>query len=342
MAIDFNALRARKGTNFQALQNKLEKTGQNGGYKKDERIWKPAPNKDNKSSNIIRFLPIPFVDMQAVEEGKLNENDLTPMAKIVKHAFQGPKGWYIENSLQTFGEDCPVRKHDGPLWNTAKKNNDEILKTALKKRLPNSEFYANILVIKDGTNPENNGKQFLYQFGETVRKLIEKANKPEFDTDPSFDPFDAFEGADLLLNLTYDKKKIGEKEFNVANFQNVKWAPQRPLADGNEQEIERIWKAEYSIAEFYDRKNFKGFAELEAKYLKVMGIGQPADTPASTDKPKSAEEMLKEMSGEGKKSAPAPEAKSAPAPEAGKAAEAAPLSGDDDAMAEFERMLAGN
>lgn len=343
MAIDFNALRARKGTNFQALQTKLEKTGQNGGYKKDDRIWKPAANKDNKSSNIIRFLPIPFVDMQAVEEGKLQETDLTPMAKILKHAFQGPKGWYIENSLQTFGEECPVRQFDGPLWGQAKKNNDEILKTALKKRLPNTSYYANILVIKDGTNPENNGKVMLYEFGETVRKLIEKANKPEFDTDPSFDPFDAFEGADLLLNLTYQKKKIGEKEFNVADFQNVKWAPQKPLADGNEEEIERIWKAEHSIAEFYNRKHFKSFDELKAKYVKVMGLGASEEAVQAPGKPASAEQMLKEMTGEAKPNvAPEPSpGKTAAAPSAGKTAEPEPMQGDEDALAEFERMLNG-
>lgn len=337
MTIDFNALRARKGTNFAALQTKLEKTGQTGGFKKDERLWKPTRDaKTNKSSNVIRFLPIPFVDMQAVEDGKLQEHDLTPMAKILSHQFQGPKGWFIEKSLQTFGEDCPVRLYDGPLWGEQKKTNDEALKTALKKRLPGTTYYANVLIIKDGTNPENNGKIMIYEFGETVRKLIEKCSKPEFDNDPVFDPFDAFDGADLQLNLTYDKKKIGEKEYDVANFSNVKWAAQSPLAGGDEAEIERIWKAEYSIADFYDRKHFKTYDELKAKYEKVMGLDSGSATAAT--KPKSADEMLKELTGE-TKSAPAPEpAKSAPAPAAGSTA----LSGDDDSMAEFERLLAGN
>jgi hypothetical protein len=343
MAIDFNALRARKGTNFQALQTKLEKTGQNGGgFKKDERIWKPTRNaKDNKSVNIIRFLPIPFVDEVGVEEGKYKAEDLTPMAKILSHGFQGPKGWYIEKSLQTFGEDCPVRAYDGPLWGTAKKNNDEILKNALKKRLPSTTYYANVLIIKDGTNPENNGKVMIYEFGETIRKILEKCNKPEFDTDPIFDPFDMFEGADLILNLTYTKKKIGEKEIDAPNFDSVKWATQGPLSGGDEAEMERIWKASHSIAEFYDRKNFKTYDELKAKYEKVMGIGAEGGSAApAAGKPKTAEQMLDEMTG-GSKEAPAEQAKSAPAPSVGKSSEAAPLAGDSDEMAEFERLLSG-
>lgn len=344
MAVDFNALRARKGSNFQALQQKMEKTGQNGGgFKKDERLWKPVRNaKDNKSSNIIRFLPIPFVDEVGVEEGKYRAEDLTPMAKIIHHGFQGPKGWYIEKSLQTFGEDCPVRAYDGPLWGTAKKNNDEILKNTLKKRLPNTTYYANILVIKDGTNPENNGKVMIYEFGETVRKLLEKCNKPEFDTDPTFDPFDMFEGANLQLNLTYTKKKIGDKEIDAPNFDSVKWAAQSALADGDEAEMERIWKASHSIAEFYSRKNFKTYDELKAKYEKVMGITGGESAPADSSKPKSAEDMLKEMTGAGSKSVEAPAEKSVAAPSAGKTEAAEPLAGDTDEMAEFERLLANS
>lgn len=340
MAIDFNALRARKGTNFNALQKKMESTGQTGGFKKDERLWKPAPNKDNISQNIIRFLPIPYVDEVAVEEGRAKAEDLTPMAKILSHGFQGSNGWFIEKSLATFGEDCPVRAFDGPLWGQAKKNNDEILKAALKKRLPNTNNYANVLIIKDGTNPENNGKVMLYDFGAKIRELIDLANKPKFDTDTPFDPFDVFDGANLIMNLTYQKKKIGDKEFNVADFAACKWATPGPLANGDEAEIERIWKAEHSILDFYDRKHFKTFEELTAKYKKVMGL-DGASTPTG-GKPQSADAMLAEMTGTTQNS-PAPVVPSTPAPSAGKSVNATPAAAtdDDDAMAEFERLLAG-
>lgn len=341
MTVDFQALRARKGSNFAALQTKLEKTGQNGGFKKDERLWKPTANKDNISQNIIRFLPIPYCDEVGAEEGKYKAEDLTPLAKILSHSFQGSNGWYIEKSLATFGEDCPVRAFDGPLWGQAKKNNDEILKNALKKRLPNTSNIANVLIIKDGTVPENNGKVMLYDHGAKVREFLDLANKPKFDTDVAFDPFDMFDGANLIMNLTYTKKKIGDKEFNVADFAACKWAPQSPLAGGDEAEMERIWKASHSIMDFYDRKHFKTFDELTAKYKKVMGL-DGASTPTPAGKPKSAEDMLKEMT-EGTKEAPAASAPSTPAPSAGRsaAADPAPSVGDDDAMAEFEKLLAG-
>jgi hypothetical protein len=331
MAIDFNALRARKGTNFDSLQKKLETTGQTGGAKKDARIWKPVADKQNKSSNIIRFLPIPFVDLQGVEAGTIKEEDLTPMAKILKHAFQTANGWYIELSLQTFGEPCPIREHDRPLWGSAKQNKDEPLQKVLKKRIPKTDFYANVLVIKDGTNPENNGKVMLYQFGETVRKLIEACSKPEFDTDVPFDPFDMWEGADLNLNLVYEKKKIGEKEALVPSFDNVKWARNAPLLGGNEAEMERVWKEEHSIAEYYNRKNFKTFDEIKAKFEKAMG-GKGASAPAT----KNAEEMLNDMTGVSSGTTEAKEPPSAPAPSTGGSAD---VPGDD--LADFEALLNG-
>lgn len=331
MAVDFGALRARKGTNFDSLQKKLEKTSSGSGFKKDDRIWKPVANKDNKSSNIIRFLPIPFVDLAAVEAKTINEEDLTPMAKILTSSFQGSNGWFIEPSLQTFGEDCPVREHDRPLWKKAKELNDETLKKVLKKRIPKTDFYANILVIKDGTNPENNGKVMLYKFGETVHKIINKCSQPEFETDPKFDPFDMWEGADLNLNLVYEKKKIGDKESLVPSFDNVKWAACAPLAGGNEKEMERIWKEEHSIAEFYNRKNFKTFDQLKEKFEKVMGI-----SAGSKSAPKDAEKMLDEMNGADQASS----APSAPAPSAPSIDDSSDPVIDDD-LAEFERMLNG-
>lgn len=329
--VDFNKLRQRKGSNMESLQKKLESTSQNNGFKKDERIWKPTA-KEGKSTNIIRFLPIPAIDIEAAEAGTIQEVDLTPMAKILHHSFQSAKGWMIEKSIQTFGEECPIRNHDTPLWKKQKETNDEALKKILIKRLPKTTYYANILVIKDGTNPENNGKVFLYEFGETIRKLLEKAAKPEFEGEMAFDPFDMWEGANLILNLTYEKKKIGEREAMVPKFDAVKWANPAPL--GEDTEIEEIWKKEYSIAEFYDRKNFKSYEELEKKFFKIMGYddsGKPS-APGSTIS-KSAESMLNEMTESKPKEAPVKEAKQ---PEA-----KVESSGVDSSLDEFEKMLSG-
>ena len=115
-----------------------------------------------------------------------------------------------------------ARERDGPLWGEAKKKNDKPAQELLKKRLPKQDEYVGVEVIKDGTNPENNGGIFLYQVPASIKKLIEAAGKPEFDGEVAFDPFDVWEGANLILNLTYEDREIGGKPARVPVFKNVK------------------------------------------------------------------------------------------------------------------------
>lgn len=275
MASLFDRLKNSRGTNANAMQTRLEQQGQ-GGYRKDARIWKWSWNKDGVSENIIRLLPVPMVDMKRQEAGEIPEDFvLTPVALILKHSFQGKGGWYINNSLQTFGEDCPVRDHDRPIWAQLKERPDEALKNKMKDRLPSNEYYVNILVISDGTDPSNNGQVRLLQYGNALKKFIDTAQNPKFSTDVKFDPFDAWEGANILLNLSSEEKTFGGRTVKCPKFENVKWDKQSPL--GDEKFIEEIWEKEHSLYEFYDRKNYKTYAELEAQLRKVLQI--PADQP---------------------------------------------------------------
>uniref|UniRef100_A0AAU8KWU7 Single-stranded DNA-binding protein n=1 Tax=Serratia phage Kevin TaxID=3161161 RepID=A0AAU8KWU7_9CAUD len=275
MASLFDRLKNSRGTNATAMQSRLEQQGQ-GGYRKDARIWKWSWNKDGVSENIIRLLPIPMVDLKRQEDGEIPADFvLTPVALILKHSFQGKGGWYINNSLQTFGEDCPVRDHDRPIWAQLKERPDEALKNKMKERLPSSEYYVNILVISDGTDPSNNGQVRLLQYGNALKKFIDTAQNPKFSTDIKFDPFDAWEGANILLNLSSEDKNFGGRTVKCPKFDNVKWDKQAPL--GDDAFIQEIWEKEHSLYEFYDRKNYKTYAELEDQLRKVLQI--PADQP---------------------------------------------------------------
>ena len=39
------------------------------------------------------------------------------MGETVQTRFQGPGGWYIENSLTTLGQKDPVSEYNTTLWN---------------------------------------------------------------------------------------------------------------------------------------------------------------------------------------------------------------------------------
>ena len=71
--------------------DKMNKAGSSG----DDRLWRLECDKSSNGYAVIRFLPAP------------NGEDL-PFVKLYSHAFQGPGGWYIENSLTTLGQKDPV------------------------------------------------------------------------------------------------------------------------------------------------------------------------------------------------------------------------------------------
>ena len=93
------------GSLTQKLVKEVEKMNNTGGGGADERLWKPEVDKTGNGYAVIRFLPSP-------------EGEDIPWAKMYSHAFQGPGGWYIENSLTTTGGKDPVSEHNRELWNS--------------------------------------------------------------------------------------------------------------------------------------------------------------------------------------------------------------------------------
>ena len=85
------------------LVKEFEKMNNTGG-KTDDRIWKLDVDKGGNGYAVIRFLPAP-------------ENEDLPFVKLYSHAFQGPGGWFIENSLTTLGQKDPVSEYNSLLWN---------------------------------------------------------------------------------------------------------------------------------------------------------------------------------------------------------------------------------
>ena len=124
----------------------------------DDRLWKPEMDKTGNGYAVIRFLPAP-------------EGEELPWAKMYSHAFQGPGGWYIENSLTTLGQKDPVSEYNTMLWN----NGTDAGKDAARKQKRKLTYIANIYVVKDPANPQNEGRVMLYKFGKKIFDKITAA-----------------------------------------------------------------------------------------------------------------------------------------------------------------------
>lgn len=268
--LDFEALKKSSTSSLDALVKEAEKLTKREDNGPDERFWSPAVDKAGNGYAVIRFLPAP-----AGED--------IPWVRVYDHGFQGPGGWYIENSRTTIGEADPVSEHNQMLWNSGIEANKEIVskglpgfKGALKRRL---KYIANILVVSDKANPENEGKVFLFRFGPKIFAKLQEAMKPQFEDEKPINPFDFWNGADFKL-------KIRNVE-NYRNYDKSEFDTPAPIAK-KDADIKAIWEAEHSLAAFLAEDNFKSYSDLKARLDRVLGLSNGTQHTSSSHEEVSA------------------------------------------------------
>tara|TARA_R100001460_G_scaffold94453_1_gene136538 strand:+ start:247 stop:1158 length:912 start_codon:yes stop_codon:yes gene_type:complete len=238
---------SRLGSLTSKLVAEVEKSAVKSGGA-DERLWKPSLDKSGNGYAVIRFLPAP-------------ESEDIPWAKVYSHAFQGPGGWYIENSLTTIGQKDPVSEYNRDLWNSG----NDADKETVRKQKRKLSYYSNIYVVKDSTNPENEGKVFLFKYGKKIHDKILAAMQPEFEDESPINPFDFWQGADFKLKI---RKVDGYWNYDKSEFDSPS-----PLLDDDDA-LEAIWKQEYSLAEFTAPTSFKSYEDLERRLNQVLRVKQ--------------------------------------------------------------------
>ena len=212
----------------------------------DDRLWKPEVDKSGNGYAVVRFLPAP------------DKEDI-PWVKLYSHAFQGPGGWFMENSLTTLGSKDPVSEHNSQLWNSGSDANKEIARKQKRKL----SYYTNIYVVKDPANPSNEGKVFLYKFGKKIFDKIQEAMQPEFEDENAINPFDFWGGADFKIKI---KKVAG-----FWNYDSSEFASPSPLLNGDDDALEALWKKEYSLQELVSADKFKSYDDLKTRLEYVLG-----------------------------------------------------------------------
>ena len=250
----------KKQSSLGSLTNKLvkevEKMNNTGGGA-DERLWKPEMDKSGNGYAVIRFLPAP-------------EGEDLPWVKLFSHAFQGPGGWYIENSLTTVGGKDPVGELNRELWNSGNESD----KDTVRKQKRKLSFYANIYVVKDPANPQNEGGVFLYKFGKKIFDKIMAAMQPEFEDETPINPFDFWQGANFKLK---SKKVAGYWNYDSSEFDRP-----APLLDDDDA-LEGIWKKQYSLSAFTAADQFKTYDELKKRLDYVLGKKSTRPAPQAEE-----------------------------------------------------------
>ena len=257
MANSFASLKKSRSNDLQKLQSEVEKINnpQNNFSREDERFWKAELDKSGNGYAVIRFLPPP-------------NNEEMAWAKIFNHGFQGPGGWYIENSLTTLGQKDPLAEYNSTLWNSGIEANKEIARKQ-KRRLT---YFSNVYVVEDKANPQNEGKVFFFRYGKKIFDKVSSMANPEFEDESSVDVFSFWDGANFKLKI--------RKVDGFSNYDKSEFVTPAPLLE--DSEMERVWGEQNPLDEFVNQNNFKTYDELKTRLDVVLGNTQTAAMSAPT------------------------------------------------------------
>ena len=257
--MSFKDLKKKSGS-FAELRQELDKiSAPASGSFEDARQWKPDLDKSGNGYAVIRFLPQP------------SGEDL-PWVRIWSHAFSGPGGWYIENSLTTIGKNDPVSEYNTELWNSGNEADKEIARK--QKRI--LKYFANVLVVSDPKHPENDGTVRLFRFGKKIFDKITEAMNPAFEDEKAVNPFDFWEGANFKLKI---RKVDGYWNYDKSEFE-----PVSKLKD-TDDEINKVWQSQYALKPFIDPSNFKSYDELKEKLNKTLTGQRSTESVEDIDLP---------------------------------------------------------
>jgi hypothetical protein len=205
--------------------------------------------------------------------------------------------------LTTLGQEDPVGKLNSKLWNMSDDDKSETRKQARdqKRRL---HYVANVLVISDPANPDNEGKVFMYQFGKKIFDKLMDAMQPQYADETPMNPFDFWAGANFKIKI---RKVDGWVNYDKSEFDSPS-----EVYGGDETKLEGLYNSLHDLGEWTDPKNFKSYAELERKLNEVLGqeavltpqqevsLGnQSASRTMREAPPKNIEEMVSEEDGDG-------------------------------------------
>jgi len=302
---DFASLKKNRNKSLDKLNAQLEKiTTKSYSDPNEGKFWKPTRDKAGNGFAVIRFLPAP-------------KGEEMPFVRVWDHGFQGPTGlWYIENSLTTLGQDDPVSEYNSKLWNTGV----EADKDQARKQKRRLKYTANIYVVKDQANPENEGKVFLYAFGKKIFDKLNDLMNPTFEDEEPVNPFDLWEGANFRLKI---RQFEGYPNYDKSEFD----AP-APLFEDDEQ-LEAVWNSQHSLQDIVDPKNFKSYAELKTKLFRVLDLSSDEPVAQSTFEEDNEDEDLVFNT------------QTASAPEAPTAAPSVAADDDDDDLSIFKELARG-
>lgn len=204
---------------FESIKDSLSKKQQttDSGFKDFLKL-----EKDN--TYIVRLLP----NVESFEKTFLH---------YYSHVWKSNKDGSIVNVFcpNTYQERCPVDEYRSKIWKSGSEEEKEYIKP-LKR---NENWLVNVYVIKDPTNPENQGKVKILRYGKQLEKII--MNAIQGDESEEFGPriFD-LSGNGCNLKIKVESNEGGYATYVASRFQSPSEIPDLDNADEVYESIKNL------------------------------------------------------------------------------------------------------
>ncbi len=163
--------------------------------------------------------------------------------------------------LSNNNQQDPVGEYNSKLWNSGNESDKDIVRKQ-KRRLT---YISNIYIVSDPSNPQNEGKVFLYKYGKKIFDKINEQMNPTFQDETAVNPFDLWEGANFKMKIRHVE---GYRNYDKSEFD----APSPLLED--DDEMEKVWNSQHSLAAFIAPDQFKSYDQLKAR-LDPAPVAEP-------------------------------------------------------------------
>lgn len=262
----FESMRANREKAIEQMMNRIKQEQKGGG---DDRFWTPPKSqKDGSGNAIIRFLPAPKGEQFAWVKRYTHMWDLP-----------GSRRKFRENCPTTVdanGErrDCPICAANSELWKRIEAGETK-LKPMASRQSRKMTLISNIYVISDPERRDNEGKVFLYRYGDRIWQKITAKMNPPFQGVKPVDPFDLWEGCDFRLAVRV--------KDNFPNYDLSEFDSPSKLGGFSDDKLRAIYESEYSLTQFIAPTEFRSWEEIMKNYENSMGVpSSPSSTSSTT------------------------------------------------------------
>ena len=163
----------------------------------------------------------------------------------------------------SYEERCPIDEYRGKIW----KSKDEAAIEEVKPLKRNENWMVNVYVIKDPTNPENQGQVKILRYGKQLNNVIIEAISGEEAEEFGEKVFDLSENG---CNL---KIKVDENEGGYATYVSSKF--QSPSKIEGLEDVDSVYSAIKPLDTLFQQKSYDEIQKILDKEWHCKSTTEP-------------------------------------------------------------------